>query len=206
MTVKALINISDNLLNTSFGVPGVGLTNPDPNTYSIVDTLLSSIAEYETRQYRWNVKESHFYDAGLIDISGKDPARVTSTWFMDSAGHEFCGLGISGAVVADEETDIEITLAKALKLARTKVWIDTPTYGGVFDIIVKMPDPDNEGEFIEVPDKKYVKEWQIHPTEQNMICPGYVDEIPAGFKVAARVRLPFDAKFYANVYFHDDAT
>lgn len=180
--VQCLVKIADNLLHSS---PAPTVTNPDTASYMEVSAPLSDVASYETRNYRWNVKESKFYDAGLKDVSGIDPAKVVMQPFADTANYFFRGQGFEFEIPSSSTFAYDVQVPNERVIDGASIWHT----GGSHSCYINFKIVDKDGLYSPANTvlNQFGYDWRIHPTATNSIKPGY----PATIYPGLYVRLEF---------------
>ena len=197
---KALVRLSDNLL---YGSPEPSPTNPDVNLYTIVDTTLAEVANYETRNYRWNVKESKFYDAGLKDQLGTTPTKTVSVPFSVTDGYFFRCKGFTFTATALVTTHHDIVVPTEHLINGAEMWLGTGVTGCTVDF--KVVDVDGIYAPAGTEIEQFAYGCSIHPTSDNKKLPGYPAKILAGLYIRVSVtnNTGSPIQVYGNLSLHE---
>jgi hypothetical protein len=199
-STKALVRLSDNLL---FGEPTPVPVNPNSDLYMVVDTPLADINNHLTRNYRWNVKESKFYDAGLKDVSGKDPTKVILTPFTITDNYFYRGQGFDFSAAAGGVTEFDLLIPEERAIDGSELWISSTTFGCKADFLVV----DKDG--IMAPAgtvlDQFAYGWNIYPNSENAKRPGYPARIYSGLYIRVRFDNPSASAIhvYGNLRLHE---
>ena len=197
---KALVRLSDNLL---FGSPTPVPVNPDADLYSIVDTTLAEIPNSGTRNYRWNVKESKFYDAGLKDITGKDPTRVVLSPFTVTDNYFYRGEGFEFTAAASVQTDYDFLITSDRAIDGSEIWLGSSVYGCKVDF--QVVDVDGVLAPVGTVLNQFATNWNVHPATENSKRPGYPAKIYAGLYIRIKFTNPSanSVQVYGNLRLHE---
>ncbi len=197
---KALVRLSDNLM---FGSPTPVPVNPDADLYSIVDTTLAEVPNSGSRNYRWNVKESKFYDAGLKDITGKDPTKVVLTPFTITDNYFYRGKGFEFTAAASSITDFDYLVAADRSIDGSEIWLGSNVFGckATFQVVDVSGILAPAGTVL----NEFATDWNIHPTEDNSQRPGYPAKILAGLFIRIKLNNPSAnaIQVYGNLRLHE---
>ena len=197
---QCLVRISDHLL---WGEPAPNVVNPDTNTYMEVTSPLADVGSHLTRNYRWNVKESKFYDAGLKDQAGPEATQVVLKPFAVTDNYFYRGQGFNFTVPASSTQSHDILISEERAIDGSEIWLGSNTYGckanfKVMDLAgVYAP----AGTML----NQFAFDWNIHPNTMNKEDPGYPAILPDGVYVRVEVTNPSasEIKVYGNLRLHE---
>lgn len=197
---KCIVRISDHLL---YGEPSPTASNPDSNTYMLVDSELADVSSYTTRNYRWNVKESKFYDAGLKDQAGSEPTKVVLTPFSMTDNYHYRGSGFNFSAPAGVTHTHDISVPEARAIDGSELWLGSQTYGCSVNLSVV----DKDGLFAPAGTvlEQFAFDWNIHPNSANSQRPGYPAQVLAGLYIRIEFTNPSASTLavYGNLRMHE---
>lgn len=192
--------MEDNLL---YGTPSPSIINPSTDLFMEVTTELADISSYDTRNYRWNVKESKFYDAGLKDQHGKDPSKVVLTPFASTDNYFYRGKGFKFTVPAGSTLDHDIPIPEERMIDGSMIWLGS----NAFDCTVTLQVVDVAGIIYPAGTvlDEFASDWQLHPSTQNIKKPGYPAKIVGGLFIRIKTNNPSasELKVYGNLDLHE---
>jgi hypothetical protein len=197
---KAIVRLSDNLM---YGDPTPAPVNPNQDLYMVVDTSITDVSNYSTRNYRWNIKESKFYDAGLKDSTGKDPTKVVLTPFSVTDNYFYRGVGFNFDAAASSTTTFDFHSPEERAIDGSEIWLGTRVFGCTadFEVIDKDGVMSPAGSIL----GKFAYGWNIHPDTENSKRPGYPAKIYAGLYIRIKLYNPSASavKVYGNLTLHE---
>ena len=199
-STNCLVRLADNLL---YGEPSPSIINPNTDLYMEVTTELADVSSFTTRNYRWNVKESKFYDAGIKDQAGKDPDKVILSPFATTDNYHFRGQGLQFTVPAGATIDHDVYIPEERMIDGSMIWVGTPVYGCTVDLQVV----DLAGTLAPAGTvlDEFATGWQLHPSTQNVKKPGYPAKLYSGLYVRIKFTNPSanEITVYGNLDLHE---
>ena len=199
-STKALVRLSDNLL---YGEPSPAPVNPDSDLYIVVDTSLADVGNHSNRNYRWNVKESKFYDAGLKDIAGKDPTKVILSPFTITDNYFYRGSGFTFTAAAGTTTDFDYHVPEERAIDGSEIWIASRVFGCTanFSVVDKDGVMAPAGTVLD----QFAYSWNIHPDTDNSKRPGYPARIYSGLYIRISFTNPSASaiEVFGNLRLHE---
>lgn len=197
---KCLVRIKDNLL---YGEPSPSIVNPDSNLYMEVSAPLSDVGLHHSRNYRWNVKESKFYDAGLKDQTGADPTKVVLPPFAITDNYFYRGQGFAFNVPAGTTLDHDIEILDEKAIDGSEIWVASNVFGckANFQVVDKNGIYSPAGTVL----NQFAFDWNLHPSGTNKTSPGYPAKLLAGLFVRIKLTNPSASpvKVYGNLFLHE---
>ena len=197
---QCLVRISDHLL---WGDPAPNVLNPDTNTYMEVTSPLADVGLHLTRNYRWNVKESKFYDAGLKDQAGPEATEVVLKPFAVTDDYFFRGRGFEFSAPAGQITSYDVSIPEERAMDGSEIWLGTKIFGCKADL--KVVDKDAVYAPANTTLNQFAFDWNIHPDTLNRETPGYPAIIHGGLYIRVEFNNPSAnaVQVYGNLRLHE---